>query len=89
MNKLWASIVGKQKIYYKKETVRDGVDTRHVIHKMADKFDLVTMGKYHEPDSLVTSGLREWSESPELGVLGDMLAQFSFLVFSFGGAAAA
>ena len=79
LNELWASIVGKRRIYYKKETVRHGLDTRHVIHKMADNFDLVIVGKYHEQDSPVTLGIREWSESPELGVLGDMLASSVFL----------
>ena len=71
--------MGKWRIYYKKETVRHGLDTRHVIHKMADNFDLVIVGKYHEQDSPVTLGIREWSESPELGVLGDMLASSVFL----------
>ena len=84
LNELWASIVGERRIYYKKETVRHGLDTRHVIHKMADNFDPVIVGEYHEPDSPVTLRLREWGESPELGVLGDMLAssvfQFSVLV---------
>ncbi|KAK7831645.1 cation/h(+) antiporter 14 [Quercus suber] len=67
LNEFWASIAGKRKIYYKKETVRQGVDTRHVIHKMADNFDLVIVGKYHEPDSPVTLGLKEGSESPSFG----------------------
>ncbi|KAM3691661.1 hypothetical protein ACJW30_08G030100 [Castanea mollissima] len=78
MDELWASINGNQKIKHEKETVRHGADTTQVIQKMANNFDLVIVGRYHEPHSPVTLGLREWSEFPELGVLGDMLASPSF-----------
>ncbi|KAK7846730.1 cation/h(+) antiporter 14 [Quercus suber] len=78
MDELWASINGNQKIKHEEETVKDGADTTHVIQKMANSFDLVIVGRYHEPHSPVTLGLTEWSECPELGVLGDMLASSSF-----------
>nr|XP_023927571.1 cation/H(+) antiporter 14-like [Quercus suber]POE91769.1 cation/h(+) antiporter 14 [Quercus suber] len=78
MDELWASINGNQKIKHEEESVRDGADTTHVIQKMANNFDLVIVGRYHEPHSPVTLGLIEWSECPELGVLGDMLASSSF-----------
>ncbi|KAK9998428.1 hypothetical protein SO802_018031 [Lithocarpus litseifolius] len=78
MDELWASINNNQKIKHEEETVRHGADTTHVIQKMANNFDLVIVGRYHEPHSPVTLGLIEWSEYPELGVLGDMLASSSF-----------
>nr|POE82924.1 cation/h(+) antiporter 14 [Quercus suber] len=78
MDELWASINGNQKIKHEEERVRDGADTTLVIQKMANNFDLVIVGRYHEPHSPITLGLTEWSECPELGVLGDMLANSSF-----------
>ncbi|KAL4610259.1 hypothetical protein ACB092_08G038300 [Castanea dentata] len=78
MDELWASINGNQKIKLEKETVRHGADTTQVIQKMANNFDLVIVGRYHEPHSPVKLGPREWSECPELGVLGDLLASSSF-----------
>ncbi|KAK9998427.1 hypothetical protein SO802_018030 [Lithocarpus litseifolius] len=78
MDELWASSNGNPKIKHEEESVRHGADTTHVIQKMANKFDLVIVGRYHEPHSPVTLGLIEWSECPELGVLGDMLASSSF-----------
>ncbi|KAM7260194.1 hypothetical protein ACFE04_015935 [Oxalis oulophora] len=71
-------------ITFKEEFVKDGNDTTQVIQMMNDDFDLVILGKHHDTNSPVTSGLTEWSEFPELGVIGDMLAssdyRFSVLV---------
>ncbi|XP_075633537.1 cation/H(+) antiporter 14-like [Castanea sativa] len=78
MDELWASINSNQKIKHEEETMRHGADTTHVIQKMANNFDLVIVGRYREPHSPVTLGLIEWSECPELGILGDMLANSSF-----------
>ena len=73
------------KNHYKEEIVRDGVETTLAIYSMQDDFDLVIVGKYHDPNSPLLLGLTtDWSECPELGVIGDMLAssesQFSILV---------
>jgi nucleotide-binding universal stress UspA family protein len=76
----------KEKNQYKEEIVEDGVETTQAIHAMEDDFDLVMVGRYHEPDSPLMLGLTtEWSDCPELGVIGDMLtnldqSQFSVLV---------
>ena len=68
MDELWASINGNQKIKHEEESVRHGADTTDVIQKMANNFDLVIVGRYHEPRSPVTLGLIEWSECPELEI---------------------
>lgn len=71
-------------IVYKEVTVNDGSGTTSVICELEDEFDLFVVGKHHEPKSPLTSGLIEWSEYPELGIIGDMLAapefRFSVLV---------
>ncbi|XP_040992651.1 cation/H(+) antiporter 14-like [Juglans microcarpa x Juglans regia] len=84
MSELRARIVGVDKITYKEVRVKDGADTTHIIRVMEDSLDLVILGSHHVPECAATLGLTEWSECPELGILGDMLAtsdfQFSVLV---------
>ncbi|XP_059663583.1 cation/H(+) antiporter 14-like [Cornus florida] len=75
---------GNGRIVYREERVDDGVGSTRVIGSMEDAFDLFIVGRHHEPDSPLLLGLTEWSQCPELGVVGDMLAtsdfQFSVLV---------
>lgn len=80
-----SNAVIKGKNQYREEIVEDGVETTQAIHAMEDDFDLVMVGRYHAPDSQLMLGLTtEWSDCPELGVIGDMLAnletRFSVLV---------
>jgi hypothetical protein len=62
---------------YFEEVVRDGVELAGCLAKMVGCFDLVLVGKYHQKSPLFR-GLEEWSECPELGVIGDMLASPDF-----------
>ncbi|KAG6629013.1 hypothetical protein CIPAW_14G053600 [Carya illinoinensis] len=78
-----ALMMGKNR--YKEKIVGDGVETTQAIHAMEGDFDLVIVGRYHEPNSPFIRGLStEWCECPELGLIGDILAssdsQFSVLV---------
>ncbi|XP_050156015.1 cation/H(+) antiporter 15-like [Malus sylvestris] len=59
------------------EVVRDGARLSAVIKSMVDCFDLMLVGMHHQ-DSPLLSGLGEWSECPELGIIGDMLASPDF-----------
>ncbi|CAL8126123.1 unnamed protein product [Prunus armeniaca] len=59
------------------EVVRDGARLSAVIRSMVDCFDLMLVGRHHQ-DSPLLSGLGEWSECPELGIVGDMLASPDF-----------
>ncbi|KAL3719880.1 hypothetical protein ACJRO7_004806 [Eucalyptus globulus] len=76
--------LGKRKVKYIEETAMDGVGTTRVICSFEDAVDLLIVGKHHDPLSPLISGLTEWNEYPELGVIGDMLAtsdfQFSVLI---------
>ncbi|XP_030447299.2 cation/H(+) antiporter 14-like [Syzygium oleosum] len=78
------AIVGKRKVKYVEETAMDGVGTTQVICSFEDAIDMLIVGKHHDPSSPLISGLTEWNEYPELGVIGGMLAtsdfQFSVLV---------
>uniref|UniRef100_A0A0D9XW39 Uncharacterized protein n=1 Tax=Leersia perrieri TaxID=77586 RepID=A0A0D9XW39_9ORYZ len=73
---------GDNGVAYVEKTVEDGEGTASVVRAMSDKFDLLVVGRRGGNDdvegSALTSGLSEWSECPELGVLGDMLASAEF-----------
>jgi len=70
--------MSKPKISYREEIVRDGVETTQVISSLGDSFDLVVVGRDHDLESSVLYGLTDWSECPELGVIGDMFASSDF-----------
>ncbi|XP_042954506.1 cation/H(+) antiporter 4-like [Carya illinoinensis] len=61
-------------VTYIEEMVEDGSQTALIIHSMIDEYDLIVVGRRHNVVSPQTSGLAEWSEFPELGVIGDLLA---------------
>ncbi|XP_057789802.1 cation/H(+) antiporter 14-like [Salvia miltiorrhiza] len=85
VNQFKAKTMGNQRITFKEELVKDAIDTTRVIGSIKDyDCDLCVVGRYHDADSEVLAGINEWSECPELGVIGDMLAtpdfHFSVLV---------
>ncbi|XP_037496556.1 cation/H(+) antiporter 15 isoform X1 [Jatropha curcas] len=61
-------------INYVEKTVRDGSDTAAVINSIEGKYHLVMVGRRHETDPQAISGLSQWTELPELGPVGDLLA---------------
>ncbi|KAF5446630.1 hypothetical protein F2P56_032241 [Juglans regia] len=61
-------------VTYIEEMVEDGPQTALIIHSMIDEYDLTIVGRRHNVVSPQTSGLAEWSEFPELGIIGDLLA---------------
>lgn len=65
-------------IRYVRDFVEDGPQTAWIVRSMADQFNLIIVGRNHEKELTQTSGLREWVELPELGVLGDILASTDF-----------
>ncbi|XP_010475447.1 PREDICTED: cation/H(+) antiporter 14-like [Camelina sativa] len=70
--------MNKPKVSYREEIVRDGVETTQVISTLGDSYDLVIVGRDHDLESSVLYGLTDWSECPELGVIGDMFASPDF-----------
>ncbi|KAL5822769.1 hypothetical protein ACOSQ4_020669 [Xanthoceras sorbifolium] len=61
-------------INYMEKGVADGPETAMIVRSMVAEFDLIIVGRRYNLESPQTSGLKEWSEFPELGVLGDLLA---------------
>ncbi|KAF6142906.1 hypothetical protein GIB67_033294 [Kingdonia uniflora] len=62
---------------YREEQVLDSVGTVDVMHSMENSFDLVIMGR-RQNETPILSGLTEWNEFPELGLMGDLLASYDF-----------
>lgn len=71
------SNVGNERFVYMEEVVRDGVGLASFIGKMVDRYDLILIGRQHQASPIFT-GLEQWSECPELGVIADMLASPDF-----------
>lgn len=61
-------------VTYKEKLVEDGPQTAYALRGMVCKYDLIIVGRRNGIDCPQTVGLCEWSEFPELGVLGDLLA---------------
>lgn len=69
------NIVGKEyAIFMEEEVVKDGPQTVLMVRSMVDDYDLFIVGRRYSIDSPQTSGLVEWSEFPELGIIGDLLS---------------
>ncbi|OMP05298.1 Cation/H+ exchanger [Corchorus olitorius] len=61
-------------IMYMEEIVRDGPHAAEIVRSIVDGYDLVIVGRRYGVQSVQTQGLSEWSEFPELGGIGDLLA---------------
>ncbi|XP_039048602.1 cation/H(+) antiporter 4-like [Hibiscus syriacus] len=61
-------------INYVGELSNNGTQTATIIRAIVDDFDLMIVGRRYRMDSIQTKGLTEWSEFPELGVIGDILS---------------
>ncbi|KAJ4830690.1 hypothetical protein Tsubulata_028406 [Turnera subulata] len=61
-------------IEYWDESISCGEGTAKLLGSMCNNFDLIMVGRRHDPHSPILMGLSEWSEIQELGVVGDLLA---------------
>ncbi|PNX90938.1 hypothetical protein L195_g047066 [Trifolium pratense] len=65
--------IGNVSVKYVERTVKDGPETALIIRSLATEFDLIVVGRQAGVETPQTSGLLQWSEYSELGVLGDLL----------------
>ncbi|KAF5748869.1 putative Cation proton exchanger [Tripterygium wilfordii] len=63
-----------EKVKYQEVIVGDGSKTASIVPSLQYDYDLIMVGRRHDLDSLIISGLSDWNESEELGPLGDLLA---------------
>ncbi|KAF9599255.1 hypothetical protein IFM89_036553 [Coptis chinensis] len=66
-----------ERVWSKEEVVTDGSALMKVLRLIQNGYDLVMVGRRHV-ESPFTSGLTEWTEHPELGIVGDILATSDF-----------
>jgi hypothetical protein len=66
--------VGDEYVIYLEEMVKDGPQMALTVRCIVNEYDLIIVGRRYNVKSPQTSGLEEWSEFPELGTLGDLLA---------------
>ncbi|KAI8566062.1 hypothetical protein RHMOL_Rhmol02G0010200 [Rhododendron molle] len=74
IQELRAAYNDTQRIEYREEIVRDGVETSKVILSLYDHYDFMLVGRRIDSDSPLVKGLTNWSHAQELGIIGDMLA---------------
>ncbi|KAF9609787.1 hypothetical protein IFM89_018235 [Coptis chinensis] len=65
-----ANTAYNRKIEYREEVVKDGEGLSAVIKDIGKIFDLVMVGRHHIKETRLLSGLTEWNECPELGIVG-------------------
>ncbi|KAK5810397.1 hypothetical protein PVK06_025709 [Gossypium arboreum] len=61
-------------IMYVEEVSNCGAQTIKLIRSIANDYDLMIVGRRYKVDSILLTGLSEWSEFPELGIIGDLFA---------------
>ncbi|XP_071902735.1 cation/H(+) antiporter 4-like [Coffea arabica] len=66
--------VGQGNVTYIEKVVNDCPELVQLVRSMADQYDLILVGRRYNKESTLTRGLEEWSEVPEIGVIGDLLA---------------
>ncbi|KAK7305935.1 hypothetical protein VNO77_43848 [Canavalia gladiata] len=70
--------VGNRRFEIFDEVVKDAIEMSTCIRRLIDYFDLVIVGRVHQ-ESAMLQGHDQWSECPELGVIGDLLASPDFM----------
>ncbi|KAK4272066.1 hypothetical protein QN277_020666 [Acacia crassicarpa] len=66
------------RVSFKELVTEGGSDIASVVRDLVDDHDFFIVGRRHDVESSVTSGLKDWCEFEELGVIGDLLASPDF-----------
>lgn len=67
-----------ESIVYIEKLVSNGEETVAAVRSMDSSHDLFIVGRGEGMSSPLTAGLTDWSECPELGAIGDLLASSDF-----------
>lgn len=66
------------KVRFLEKYVDNGAQTGMILRDMAETYSMFIVGKGGRGDSVLTTGISDWEECPELGVVGDFLASSEF-----------
>lgn len=72
-------MVDNYRVRFIEEVVKDGNGTVSVLRSMGNSFDLVMVGRRHNPYSVLVQGLVLWNERTELGEIGEVLSSSDFM----------
>ncbi|KAM1049408.1 hypothetical protein FF1_028444 [Malus domestica] len=70
--------VGNENITYIEKTSNDSVRTTGILRSLMNEYELIIVGRRNGFQSPQTLGLSEWTEFPELGIIGDLLVSSDF-----------
>ncbi|KAF6145006.1 hypothetical protein GIB67_013357 [Kingdonia uniflora] len=63
-----------EKVVYKEKVVSNTVETVASVRSMDNTYDLFIVGRGRGIENPLTAGITDWSDCPELGGIGDLLA---------------
>ncbi|CAO2831204.1 unnamed protein product [Amaranthus hypochondriacus] len=82
INTFKTKIASHNSLTYSERIVNNGEETVASIRAIDSVYDLYIVGRGQAVISPLTAGLTDWSECPELGAIGDMLASSDFAATS-------
>ncbi|XP_057483723.1 cation/H(+) antiporter 24-like [Actinidia eriantha] len=70
----WVKNEGNQRVIYREVVVKNGQDTIAAIRAMnSDCYNLWIVGRKQGINPVLIEGLSDWSQNPELGIIGDFI----------------
>ncbi|XP_007048418.2 PREDICTED: cation/H(+) antiporter 15 [Theobroma cacao] len=78
INDFRIKIANDESVTYTEKVVNNGEETVAAIRTLDSSHDLFIVGRGQGMMSPLTTGLTDWSECPELGAIGDILASSDF-----------
>ncbi|XAR70445.1 hypothetical protein NMG60_11027295 [Bertholletia excelsa] len=78
INEFRARTASDESVIYTERVVNNGEETVAAIRSVDNVHDLFVVGRGQGTVSPLTAGLTDWSECPELGAIGDLLASSDF-----------
>ncbi|KAK2647456.1 hypothetical protein Ddye_014945 [Dipteronia dyeriana] len=72
------STLGNKNVEFIEKNVTEGCQTAKLLKSIGNEYDLILVGRRHNPNSPVLVGLSAWSEIQELGVIGDLLVSSDY-----------
>ncbi|KAK3227416.1 hypothetical protein Dsin_007278 [Dipteronia sinensis] len=78
LNEFRTSTLGNKNVEFIEKNVTEGCQTAKLLKSIGNEYDLILVGRRHNPNSPVLVGLSAWSEIQELGVIGDLLVSSDY-----------
>ncbi|KAH0464202.1 hypothetical protein IEQ34_006988 [Dendrobium chrysotoxum] len=73
-------VAGGKGVGYMEKNVESGAETVATLRALEGRYQLFIVGRGKDRISVLTAGMSEWAECPELGPIGDILAASDFSV---------